>query len=82
MKGEKNMRIIIDTKNEVIICPKAFWEDIAKTNDVLRSVGQPEINHKDRIKEYFDKAIVKDLARPSDVEPATKVVKKRVEEKK
>lgn len=61
------MRIIIDTKNDVIICPKTFWEDIRKTNEVLRSVGQPELSHKEEVKKYFEKAIANDLARAGDV---------------
>lgn len=61
------MRIIIDTDNDVIICPKTFWEDMRKTNEVLRSVGQEEISHKAKVKEYFESAIKNDLVRASDV---------------
>lgn len=61
------MRIIIDTDNDVIICPKTFWEDMRKTNEVLRSVGQQEISHKEKVKAYFESAIKNDLVRASDV---------------
>lgn len=64
---ERTMRIIIDTKNDVIICPKTFWEDIAKANAVLREAGQPEKSHKDEVKRYFESAIKNDLARAADV---------------
>lgn len=61
------MRIIIDTDNDVVICPKTFWEDMRKTNEVLRSVGQEEISHKEKVKKYFESAIKNDLVRASDV---------------
>lgn len=61
------MRITIDTSNNVIICPKSFWEDIRKKNEVLRSVGQPEVSHKAEVKKYFEEAIQNDLVRASDV---------------
>lgn len=61
------MRIIIDTKNDVIICPKTFWEDMSKTNAVLREAGQPEKNHKEVVQAYFESAIKNDLARAADV---------------
>lgn len=61
------MRIIIDTTNDVIICPKTFWEDIRRKNEVLRSVGQEEVRHKDEVKKYFESAIKNDLTRASDV---------------
>ena len=61
------MRIIIDTKNDCIICPKTFWEDIRKTNEVLRSVGQEELSHKEEVKKYFESAIKNDLTRAGDV---------------
>lgn len=61
------MRITIDTEKKVVICPKTFWEDMRKTNEVLRSVGQNEIDHKERVKQYFEEAIQNDLVRPADV---------------
>ena len=64
------MRIIIDTTNDVIICPKTFWEDIRKANEVIRNLGKEdikEISHKERVKEYFESAIKNDLVRASDV---------------
>ena len=61
------MRIIIDTKNDCIICPKTFWEDMSKTNAVLREAGQPEKSHKDVVKAYFESAIKNDLTRAGDV---------------
>lgn len=61
------MRLIIDTDNDCIICPKTFFADMAKTNDVLRSVGQPEVDHKAKVREYFESAIKKDLVRAQDV---------------
>lgn len=61
------MRITIDTEKKVIICPKTFWEDIRKTNEVLRSVGQPELSHKAEVKKYFEEAIANDLVRAQDV---------------
>ena len=67
------MRIIIDTTNNVIICPKTFWEDIRKANEVIRSLNKEnnkeikEINHKEKVKEYFESAIQNDLVRASDV---------------
>ena len=64
------IRIIIDTTNNVIICPKTFWEDIRKANEVIRSLekeGIKEIDHKAKVKEYFDSAIKNDLVRASDV---------------
>lgn len=61
------MRIIIDVDNDVIICPKTFWEDISKTNTVLRSIGQPELSHKEEVRKYFESAIKKDLVRAQDV---------------
>ena len=59
------MRIIIDTKNDCIICPKTFWEDMSKTNAVLREAGQPEKSHK--VKAFFESAIKNDLTRAGDV---------------
>lgn len=61
------MRITIDTTNKVIICPKTFWEDIRKKNEVLRSVGQEEVSHKAEVKKYFEEAIANDLVRAADV---------------
>lgn len=61
------MRITIDTDNKVIICPKTFWEDMRKTNEILRSVGQPELSHKAEVKKYFEEAIANDLVRANDV---------------
>lgn len=61
------MRIVIDTDKKVVICPKTFWEDIRKANEILRSVGQPELSHKAKVKEYFEEAIANDLVRASDV---------------
>lgn len=61
------MRIIIDTKNNCIICPKTFWDDIRKTNEVLRSVGKEELSHKAEVKKYFEEAIKNDLTRAGDV---------------
>ena len=61
------MRIIIDTKAKAIICPKTFFEDISKKNEILRSVGQPEVNHKEEIKKYFEEAIQADLLRQQDL---------------
>ena len=61
------MRITIDTEKKVVICPKTFWEDMRKTNEVLRSVGQNEIDHKERVKQYFEEAIQNDLVRPAYV---------------
>lgn len=61
------MRITIDTTNGVIICPKTFWEDVRKKNEVLRSVGQPEVDHKEEVKKYFEEAIAKDLVRAQDL---------------
>lgn len=61
------MRIIIDTKENAIICPKGFFEDIAKKNEVLRSVKAPELNHKEEIKKYFEAAIKGDLLRQQDL---------------
>lgn len=69
------MRFIIDTDENAVICPKAFWDDMKKTNEVLRSVGQPEISHKAKVKEYFEAAILSDLIRQSDAKKKTKVVK-------
>lgn len=70
------MRITIDTDNNVIICPKTFWEDTRKANEVLRSVGQAEISHKEKVKEYFEKAIQNDLVRASDVKKSATPRKK------
>lgn len=61
------MRIIIDTKANAIICPKGFFEEIAKKNEVLRSVGAEEVNHKEEIKKYFAEAIKSDLLRQQDL---------------
>ena len=61
------MRITIDTDKKVIICPKTFWEDIRKANEILRNVGQPELSHKDEVKKYFEEAIKNDLVRAQDV---------------
>ena len=61
------MRIIIDTKANAIICPKVFFEDIAKKNEVLRSVDAPELNHKDEVRKYFEEAIKSDLLRQQDL---------------
>lgn len=61
------MRIIIDTKANAVVCPKGFFEDIAKKNEVLRSVNQPEINHKDEVKRLFEEAIKGDLLRQQDL---------------
>lgn len=61
------MRIIIDTKANAIICPKGFFEEIAKRNEVLRSVGQPEVSHKEEVKKLFEEAIKSDLLRQQDL---------------
>lgn len=61
------MRIVIDTKANAVICPKGFFEEIAKRNEVLRSVGQPEVSHKDEVKKYFEEAIKSDLLRQQDL---------------
>jgi hypothetical protein len=60
------MRIIIDTKNDVIICPKTFWDDIRKTNEVLRSVGKEPLSHREEVRKYFEKAMENDLTRAGD----------------
>lgn len=70
------MRIIIDTDNDVIICPKTFWEDIRKKNEVLRSVNQEEVSHKEEVKKYFESAIKNDLVRAQDVKKSTASRKK------
>lgn len=61
------MRIIIDTKANAIICPKGFFEEIAKKNETLRSVGHDEINHKEEVKRLFEEAIKSDLLRQQDL---------------
>ncbi|MBO5062887.1 MAG: hypothetical protein J6C08_00175 [Campylobacter sp.] len=61
------MRIVIDTKANAIICPKGFFEEIAKRNEVLRSVGQPEVSHKEEVKKLFEEAIKSDLMRQQDL---------------
>lgn len=61
------MRIIIDTKENAIICPKAFFEDIAKKNEVLRSVNAAELNHKEEVRRYFEEAIKGELLRQQDL---------------
>ena len=66
----ETIRIIIDTTNDVIICPKTFWEDIRKANEVIRGLDNKdikEINHKEKVIEYFNSAIKNDLVRASDV---------------
>lgn len=66
------MRIIIDTDKNVVICPKPFWEDMRKKNEVLRSVGQEEASHKDEVTKFFNEAIKNDLVRASDVKTMKK----------
>lgn len=61
------MRIIIDTEKNVIICPKPFWEEVQKKNNVLKEIGQTPVSHKDEVKKYFEKAIENELVRPVDV---------------
>ena len=61
------MRIIIDTTNKQIICPKAFWDDIRKANEVLREAGQPEKVHAEVVRNYFEEAMKGGLAGNSKV---------------
>lgn len=61
------MRIIIDTKEERIICPKPFWEEVQRKNEILVSVGQPKTTHHDEVKKYFDEAFKNELVRAQDV---------------
>ena len=61
------MRIVIDTEAKKIICPKPFWEEVQKKNDILKSVGQATVSHKAEVKRYFEEAIENKLARPQDI---------------
>lgn len=61
------MRIIIDTEAKRIICPKPFWEEVQKKNDILKSVGKEAVTHREEVKSYFNEAIQNELARPQDV---------------
>lgn len=61
------MRIIIDTKEKKVVCPKPFWEEIQKKNDILKGVGKEPVTHKDEVRRYFEEAIQNELARPQDV---------------
>lgn len=61
------MRIVIDTKEKKIICPKPFWEEVQKKNDILVSVGQPKVSHHDEVKRYFEEAIQNELVRAQDI---------------
>ena len=61
------MRIIIDTKEKKIICPRPFLEEVQKTNDVLKSVGKDPITHHEQVKRYFEEAIQNELTRAQDV---------------
>ena len=60
------MRIVIDTNAKRIICPKPFWEEIQKKNDILKGVGKEPVTHKDEIRKYFEEAMENELARPQD----------------
>lgn len=61
------MRIVIDTEAKRIICPKPFWEEVQKKNEILASVGQPKTTHQEEIRKYFEEAIQNELVRPQDV---------------
>lgn len=61
------MRIVIDTTEQRILCPKPFWEEVQKKNDILKSVGKDPVSHKDEVKRYFEEAIQNELARPQDI---------------
>ena len=60
------MRIVIDTEAKKIVCPKPFWEEIQKKNDILKGVGQAPVTHKDEVRKYFEEAMENELARPQD----------------
>lgn len=65
------MRIIIDTKENKIICPKPFWDEVQKKKDIIREVnGEEEANkitHHEEVRKYFEAAIKNELVRPTDV---------------
>lgn len=66
-----NMRIIIDTKENKIICPKPFWEEVQKKKDILKEMGMEdkakEFTHHQAVKDYFNKAIANELIRADDI---------------
>ena len=57
------MRLIIDTEKNVIICPKPFFSEVQKKNDILKSVGKAPLTPHQEVRDYFDKAIPHELAR-------------------
>lgn len=61
------MRIVIDTKENKIICPKPFWEEVQKKNDILKSVGQEPTTHKAEVEAYFKAAMENELVRAQDI---------------
>ena len=60
------MRIVIDTEAKRVICPKPFWEEVQKKNDILKGVGKEPVSHKDEVRRYFELAMDNELARPQD----------------
>lgn len=60
------MRIVIDTSAKKIVCPKPFWEEVQKKNDILKGVGKEPVSHKDEVRRYFEEAMDNELARPQD----------------
>lgn len=61
------MRIVIETTEKKIVCPKTFWEEVQKKNDILKSVGQEPVSHKNEVRKYFEEAMENELARPADL---------------
>lgn len=64
------MRIVIDTKENKIICPKPFWEEVQKKKDILREMDAEkaaEITHHGEVRKYFEAAFANELVRAQDI---------------
>lgn len=64
------MRIVIDTKENKIICPKPFWDEVQKKKDIVKEINPEEaakITHHSEVRKYFEAAIENELVRAQDV---------------
>lgn len=64
------MRIVIDTKENKIICPKPFWDEVQKKKDIAKELGSDkaaEITHHSEVRRYFEMAMQNELVRAQDI---------------
>ena len=66
-KGEKSMRIIIDTEKGRIVLPKNFFSNLDKMNKILADGGvEKKWTAETYVREQFEKAIKETMLRPED----------------